>query len=326
MSLQIFTFNLMAPVFTDPDDYPATAEPFIDPPYRRGKWLDLLATIKNTADIISLQEVTDDTTEIIDGVTYFRDGEYKYIKSYLDSEFSGQFFSHDRNYWAKYFDSNPSSSQAYTKNGNALFLKRSRFNNPNWTDLAQSTGNHAVLGQAIDNQTNKTIQIVAVHLDSDVGGNRKTELQEILNKLSHSSNIINIVAGDFNAVLDQGNLKEVIDEANYKDVMIELSVQTGFPLNQRTFPNSSSYYNSPVYKVIDHVIYRSNALTPSTTLVYPGGIYTVPGQTRTGVLSNNLFLTYPELNGYDSNEGIRLTENIKLIGSDHFPVITTFDF
>jgi endonuclease/exonuclease/phosphatase family metal-dependent hydrolase len=325
--LQFLSFNVLAPVYANPTYYFPSTMPFVQREVRRAKIIEMLDLLRPTADVIALQEVSVDTLDVINGVTYLKEGEYKYFLAALQDEYYGFHTSHDRTYWSKYYDyTDPNAYNAYIDTGVALFIRKSKFTNVDFQDVSLGTGNHMILAEA-DAPEGKRVRVAAIHFDSDVGGNRNYEFSQALTHMVPDEDVLNFMLGDFNASFEEATLKHDFDESIFADTMLALEETLNIGgINKRTRPSSETYYNAPHFGPIDHVIFEKAKVTPVTTLWTVPANYGIPGYTVNGVLDNRLFIRYPELHGYDWNEETRVNQGMIELGSDHFPVISTLSY
>lgn len=325
--LQFLTFNVLAPVYADPIYYFPSSIPHLQKETRREKILEMLSLLKTTADVIALEEVSVDTLDVIDGVTYLKEGEYKYFLAALEDEFEGFQCSHDRTYWSKYYDYlDPYSQNAYVDTGNALFFRRSKFSRIDFQDIGLETGNHMILAEA-DAPEGKRMRVAAIHFDSDVGGNRHKEFSQALTHMIPGENVLNFMLGDFNAGFEHSTLKHEMAQSIFADSMISLEqILNIYGLNKNTTPFTSKYSHAPFLRPIDHVIYEKGKVTPSNILSTNPFHYGLPGYTVNGVIDNRLFIRWPELQGRDDNEEARVNQTLIELGSDHFPVVSTLSY
>ena len=272
--IKIITFNILAPCWASPSYYPPSSSIYLDRVYRRGKIINFLKS-RSSVDVISLQEVT----QI----------EYGFIKDALKKDYIGFQSLHAATYWNNWITENP----PWEPNGNAVFLKKSRFTDINFQDIALSDdGNHAVYVQATDLNTNKKVRVAGIHLDSDHPYNRERELKALFDVMSPVTDVTDIVAGDFNIDINYTNLQQDIVKAEFINVLSSIGIKNV------TSPYSSTYYAHAKFGVIDNIIVR-------------GGL-AVDGV----VNSNQLFELYPNT----KDEDPRVTKNMELTGSDHFSV------
>lgn len=275
--IKIVNFNILAPCWASPDYYPASAGPYLDRVYRRAKIINFLNS-RPTADVIALQEVTTQ--------------EFGFIKNALKKNYVAYQSLHSPSYWSNWITENP----PWEPNGNALLIKKSRFSSVVFQDVALSdSGNHASYITAVDNNTNRKVRLVSIHLDSDYPYNREREFSALLALMPERSDTTDIIAGDFNTELGNTNLQQNIVKAHFKNVLSALGI---FDV---TSPYSSTYYGHAVFGVIDNILVRN-------------------GQPLDGMVVNNgLFQLYPNT----KDEDARVTANMQITGSDHFAVEAT---
>jgi endonuclease/exonuclease/phosphatase family metal-dependent hydrolase len=272
--VQVVTFNILAPCWASPSYYPPAAAPYLNRVYRRDRILDFLASQKD-ADIIALQEVTS--------------AEFEFIKNALGGEFLASNCYHSATYWASWITVDP----AWEPNGNALLLKRTRFNEAAFSDLPLSgDGNHAVYAEARDRVTGRHFRIASVHLDSDYTYNRESELQALLERIPPASGFTDIIAGDFNTDVSRAGLQSNLKTAGFQSLLPALGITT-------TTSPWGTYNKSSTFGAIDHITYRN--ASPLTGAVIDFG----------------LLKKYPA----QKDDTTRIVLNLILSGSDHFPVV-----
>jgi endonuclease/exonuclease/phosphatase family metal-dependent hydrolase len=276
MILTVKTLNVLAPCYARPEWYPKSASSYLKTLSRRKRILSFLQSINET-DIISLQEVTDE--------------EFEYYLSTLESTHYSCFVPHERRYWSTYF-----TDATWVPNGNALFIRKYTFHHVIFTAISLGgAGNKAILARCIHKTISIDFRIVSLHVDADIGGNRKDELSSLNKILIPTLYTIDIVAGDFNDVISD-------DLHDFKDALQNVGS------TKPTHPHNSGF-NSTNYQVIDHIIYRYGL-----TILYAD------------VLDYGLWSYFPEVRrvGIDINEENRLKTCLELLGTDHFPVIARF--
>ena len=275
--LKIMSFNILAPCWADPSLYPKDSWPYLDRVYRRDKIINFLLA-NSDVDVIALQEVT--TIE------------FGFINAVLMNEYQGFQSLHAMDYWSNWITHNV----PWEPNGNALFLKKTTFKNIAFNDvLLSDDGNHAAIAMAVHRLTNKNVQVLSVHLDSDHAYNREREFQAALGLMVESSAQIDIIAGDFNIDITKANLSQDITKANFVNVLHEMGV------NEVTSPYLGMYYANSVYGPIDSVLARN--VVPNNANVFDFG----------------LFRIYPN----KKDETMRIVANFQRCGSDHFPISGT---
>lgn len=276
-SLKVFSFNVLAPPWANPDSYPDSSLPYLDRAIRRQAIINTLHNIKGTTDVFCLQE----TTPV----------EFGYFASEL-KEFVGIQANHDPSYWSQYITVNP----PWEPNGTAIFLKKTVFSNVQLSDQPLSnSGNHGALAKATHKATNRKVRFISVHFDSDTGGNRNKEMQAAIQLLAVQQNSIDMIIGDFNSDPAQGNYQVDLQNAGFVDVLDAMGN------TENTTPYATQYSSSTNYGQLDHILVRS--ATPSSG----------------DVIDNNLYVIYPDVTGH-IYEDARITKNMQLVGSDHFPI------
>lgn len=216
--------------------------------------------------------------------------EFEFYRDHLPG-FTGFQNNHDPSYWSKYV----TETIPWELNGTAIFIKNSKFSDIEFEDLINSnTGNHAAFVKATHLESGKRVGVVSIHLDSDTGGNRNKEMNAIIAHLASKSVDVRFIAGDFNFATGNGNFEKDIRTAGYIDVLAAVGN------NDRTHPDDKGYANSRSFQIIDHVLVQNGVPLDGD------------------VIDNNLFVLYPE--NSNTNNDLRVTENIRLIGSDHFAV------
>ena len=319
MTLKICTFNILAPVWAQPIYYPDSSHSKLSWSYRLPIIETFLNIIKDSCSIICLQEVTDDYTEIIDGVIYNRVGTYNDLKNIFGNSWHAIFVANDINYWNNWYANDPTSPYAKIKHGTAVFLKKSVFIQFTLTDLSLSnSGNHCAWIETSYND--QKYHIASIHLDSDNGGNRNAEFNDLINYANYRKTIDpsahQIICGDFNTSTQEGNLSNDIRTSEFKNYLVELSKLTGINLYESTRP---AYYGHG-YE-LDHVIIRGPSVNTNYMSNAPHGL---PSTTISGVIDYNVWVEYPITKPLlKVTNDSRIAKNFDNCGSDHFPVVIT---
>ncbi|MGD9591013.1 MAG: endonuclease/exonuclease/phosphatase family protein [Candidatus Berkiella sp.] len=276
-TLKVVSFNILAPCWASPSYYPESSLPLLNRELRRDRIIAFLQQQASTTDVFALQE----TTQV----------ELQYIKDAMKNSFDLYAAYHSPTYWSNWITNDP----PWEPNGVALLVKKNLLTNINFQDLALSNdGNHAayIIAKRKSNPS-QVIRIASVHLDSDKPYNRERELNSLLEIMSPQSNAIDIIGGDINFEITNGNLKNNLATAGFTDSLTALG-KDGF-----TSPYSTTYYMSSNWSDIDHILIRN--MTP------------LSGE----IISSNLFTIYPD------NEEARINANFSICGSDHFPITAT---
>lgn len=292
--LRVLTLNVLAPNFADPKYYPIGSYGHLSTEKRRNIIIRYLISVKNSFDIISLQEVTDDTVipnffgNLDTGTTHTRFGEYRFFISAL-LEFTSMFIPHDPSHWINYFGSTPELS--YIRNGNAIFFRRSLFTCPIWGDIPMSTGNHAIIGTVIHRPSLCKLRVINIHLDNESNTTRAHELTHVISTIPYHPDIVDIIMGDFNT--DIRHLSDILCDTKFKDTLYQ-------------FGDECLTYALVADKdgPIDRIIYRGSS------------VYLI----STEVIGSSLWKRFPVINSRDPLASLRLNACIDAYGSDHFPV------
>lgn len=246
--------------------------------------LDRVARRRSIIDLLLAQAGTVDVIMLQE----VAQAEFAFFNEALKQNFEGFYVNHAPTYWSSWITPVP----AWEPNGNAIFVRRARFSTIAFRDLAASaSGNHAALFSGVLKNSTKTVRAASIHLDSDSSQNRRQELGAVLAAWPAQASAVDVIAGDFNFETDAGNLKADISKAGYLNVLEQLGTAT------QTHPWTSSYNGADNWGIIDHIITRNS--TP------------LSGR----VIDFDLFKTYP------TDEVSRINSNLRLCGSDHFPLI-----
>lgn len=276
-SIRVFSFNVLAPPWAKASSYPESSLPYLDRTIRRQAVIKTLNGIKDTTDIICLQE----TTPI----------EFGYFASAL-KDFVGLQANHDPSYWSQYITDDP----PWELNGTAIFINKKTFSNISLSDVALSnSGNHGAFATATIKGSDVKVRVISIHLDSDTGGNRNKEMQAAIKLLSTPMLSVDMIVGDFNSSPEQGNYFIDLNRAGFVDVLDAIGN------TELTSPYTTAYSSSNNFGELDHFVVR--------------GATPLSGD----VIDNNLFEIYPAVPS-QTHEQDRITENLKITGSDHFPI------
>jgi len=274
--IKVVSFNILAPCWASPSYYPSGSLPLLNREFRRERIIAFLQQQASTTQIFALQE----TTEV----------ELGYIKNAMKNQYDLYAAYHSPSYWSNWITVDP----PWEKNGVAILVKKGLLSNVTFQDIALSnSGNHAAyLKGVLKSNPQKAIRVASIHLDSDKPYNRERELNALLQAMP-PGNSIDIIAGDFNFEITNGNLKTSLSSVGFVDIL------TALGKDGPTSPYSSTYYKSANMSDIDHVMVRN-------------------AQPQAGeIFSFNLWNLYPD------NEDARINANLAISGSDHFPVTGT---
>ena len=259
-----------------------------DPVYYPASSAPYLNRVDRRQSIISLLKSYQNSVDIL-ALQEVAQVEFNYIKDALQLTHVGFQANHSSSYWSNWI----TSANPWELNGNAIFVRRGLFTNISFEDFPTSnSGNHSALFTGtIRNSGGKTIRAASIHLDSDHAFNRKNEMGAILNKWLTGVNTTDIIAGDFNTETDATNIQTDVRKAGYYDLLEVMGAAS------QTHPWDSKYYGADNWGIIDHIISRGS--TPMSG----------------SVINFNLFSLFP------NDEETRISRNLQLSGSDHFPII-----
>lgn len=233
-TIQIVTFNVLAPCYASPSLYPAGSVLFLEKNRRRERIIGFLNSVSANTDIIALQETTQT--------------EFQYFKSAFEKDFYGFEVYHDAKYWTDW----RLPDLAWEPNGVAIFVRKNSFKDVKFNDLALSDGgNHSAYFEGIHQSTSLKIRAASIHLDSDRDVNRHRELKSLLNYFTPDSTTRDIIAGDFNYGTHNGVIKLYLRKNKFIDVLYKLDRE------EWTSPYSDDWYRSRNNGIIDHVVVRN---------------------------------------------------------------------
>lgn len=319
-TVTICTANTLADYWCDPAWYPESNWEALNTTTRRvaiKNWFDT----HTECDIISIQESQEDMNEwYVANVFPPANFYFHYVYNSLD-------------YWSSWFrtDGTP-----YQKNGVALVVRKDAFHDCVWGDLDLRTGNHASTGVCVHTTTGVDFRVAAIHFDSDTGGGRKKEAEEVMAWMG-PSNGVQVIAGDFNAGIDVTNLQNVvIGNANTgtNGGANGNSEPTGFidPLvyfgiTAQTHPWTDSDGNRR-YGQIDYVVPRFNNANRNSSLPFDQGGAQFYMNNYT-IWNAGVEELYPENNGGQDHVELlanRTKATLELLGSDHYYGSLTLSF
>ena len=255
-SIDIVSFNVLAPIWAAPQWYPADMDAgLLDAEYRRARITAFLDAQAETADVVVLQEV--------------QDSEFPFLAAALGARFEGVMSTNARDFWSNWVD----EDLGWAPNGTAVFIRKTAFGTPDFAELDQASGNSVAWVTARHLATGKRVRIASVHLDSDSQVNRQLELAALLTLWAPGNDdTIDIVGGDINEDTVRGSLAPIIDRAGFVDVLASLGIR------EQTHPWLESYYMADKWGVIDHVLAR-NAI-PVSGDVIDSGVWAIEDETK----------------------------------------------
>ena len=288
--LTIVTFNVLAPVWVNPSDYPCVDPCTLDPPTR----LPLIARCIETmnADVVTLQEVQG--TEDVLG----------WLRDRL--QVSYHFFSatHGPHLWSDYL---PAGQDPSVPHGNTILIRKTV---GSATDFVLSCVELSEDGNTMAVVEGRGLRIFNVHLETLHADIRRAQIASLLQKYpAPTPGGIDILAGDLNAPLPW--LRPLlVEDGEYLPVGC-----VGF-LAAAARPGSSAFAAEQygvefVGQQIDHVMLRGLRETEHAYHAHPAEDYVLlDDKTRVG---------YP---GCVSDEvlGPKVEWILRQYGSDHMPV------
>jgi endonuclease/exonuclease/phosphatase family metal-dependent hydrolase len=271
-TLSVLAFNVLAPLWAAPRWYPDSLDAaLLGRVARRERIAAFLGTAGRARDLVCLQEV--------------EANELPYFQQALGAGFVGAFASHDAHYWSSWLV----PELPWVPNGNALFVRKAAVAGASFADLALGgTGNHAVLLSATLAANGRPLRAASVHLDADSNSGRSVELQSLLAQMPALPGAVDLIAGDINEDAERGTAAGLFKRAGFDDVLAAVGNR------EATHPFSASYYASPRWAVIDHVMARG--ATPQAGDVFDFGLWSIADEVQ------------------------RIAENFRQCGSDHFPI------
>jgi endonuclease/exonuclease/phosphatase family metal-dependent hydrolase len=309
-SLNIVSFNMLAPAFARPASYPEGSGPLLDTAARSAALRQTVSSLASNAfqdgrflqaDAIALQEVQPATLAAL-----FLAG------GLVDSEWFLFNVAHREDYWSRDYVTDPDElvEAPWTSNhfghGNALLIRRASFDPPPGfpftATLNSESGNRAPV--FVGSIGGRPVRISSVHFDS-ANGQRRAEMISHFEQLPPLAGAVDIIAGDFNTDIDTGNTQGEIRRAGFVD---GVSATGG---SDSTLPYSTGHYSSHNKAIVDHVLARG--ATPVEGRIHNYGLFQrFPAKAKGGQR--------------DEIEDARVQAALAEIGADHFPVVVRVAF
>lgn len=270
--LKVYTYNVLAPVFVRPEYYPGVSPSLFDAASRLMMVRNTITTLalEPDTDVICLQEVQEDW--IVP------------LVAAAGVEYMAQWVPHDASHWSSYY----TAEYPYVPNGNLTLIRSSSTaSGVSWDTIVTSTGARFPKASFRIANSGRAVSIYNVHFDSDVGGNRKKELEVVVMDAVPEGiavNAIPVIVGDWNCDLDVSNIQNVLRKSKLRDLIAELGPKT------ETHPFTSKYNDNPLFRCIDNFA-GSARVTASSSVVF---------------------------NIDAPTEAARVSANFSAVGSDHY--------
>lgn len=273
-SVQVLTFNVLAPIWAAPVWYPVDMDmALLDREFRRARTQAFLRSVRDQLDVVCLQEVNQ--------------AELPYYLEALGAEFEGTMAFNDPALWSSWLV----PGIPWEPNGTAIAVRKTRFADRHYEDLPISgDGNHAMVFEGRHRTSGQTVRVQSIHLDSDSTANRVEELRALLLRYPSTPGVVDVVCGDLNEDTITGSAAGLLRRDGYVDVLASVGNR------EPTHPWSASYYSSMRWAVIDHVLVRNGRPVSGDVLDF--GLWAIADETD------------------------RIEANLRLTGSDHFPVVS----
>jgi endonuclease/exonuclease/phosphatase family metal-dependent hydrolase len=214
-----------------------------------------------------------------------QDTELRAFLKALGPGFSGFMAVNDRDWWSNWIV----PELGWAPNGTAVIVKRSSISATSQLDARLSDGNHAAILEGTLGRGGRPVRIASVHLDSDFNNNRLKESRDVIARLPVASGALDVVCGDLNEDGVNGSAGQTFSAAGFVDVLAAVGNR------EPTHPFSSSYNRSARWAIIDHVLVRG--ALPLSGDAIDSGLWAITDEVQ------------------------RIEENLRVIGSDHFPVV-----
>jgi endonuclease/exonuclease/phosphatase family metal-dependent hydrolase len=271
------SFNVLSPSWASPEYYPRCAHEYLFPHESRiERVARYVLTTLGKADIVCFQETQCDLDRKF---AFLLAERYQYFPVY-----------HDDAYWSKWV----TDDRPYLRNGVAVALRRSAFDNISSLDLSLGTGNHAAIVIARHIELDQWFRIASVHFELDDEDIRNAEVEALARFFRPGTNVtkhyVDVIGGDFNSDLDYEVMMTQFLDRGFSDAHRELN------LAQPTHPEGEGD------DVIDHILIRGDNVEVVTAHTYGADIVK----------------SHPERT--DEHKHNRLARCLEYNGSDHFAI------
>lgn len=304
--ITLCTFNVLAPIFADPESYPESVTPLLATTPRSLVVRSRLAALASDAYL--------NGSNVPVSAFFLQETQISFVQTFFEAgglnaaDWSVFTASNDNNYWSSYYETDPEKLAAYPwlaqtgDHGNTILLRSAHFTNIQHTVISTAdSGGKA--NQLVANYNSKVLRFTNVHFDSDNAGKRRRETESVFQQCPLTSGTVDIIGGDLNTNTDTGNIQTDLLVEGFTNVIYSLGKK------DRTQPYRQIYYSSLNWSSLDHFLMRSCSA--------------VDGY----IVNLGLWDTYPiHITGdKDDNQDARLAAALTGNGADHFPVVVTLE-
>lgn len=250
--LAIVSFNVLAPLWVEPDLYPPEVEQTaFDAGARRTSAARVLGSLARIADVVCLQEVLE--------------SEYLTYARALGPAFEGRFASHEHAHWEDGL-----AGQPWQPNGNAVFVRRRAVTGVEFEAIPLGTGNRAVAVAGTHAATGRRLRVYSVQVDPDFQRTRDREIGALLAQAPADPRTTDVVCGDINEDVETGPSSQALRRAGFVDVLAAAGTR------RPTHPFASANYAAAHWAATDHVLVRHAA--PLRGEVHDFGLWAIPDE------------------------------------------------
>ena len=215
--ISMLSFNVLAPSWADPSYYPNVAEKWLIPSGKR---------IERTVKYIVKR--CDDSFDVLDAMAFQETEEmfHTILHGAITTKYHYARANHDDTYWSKHAVASNGRSTLFMSNGVSLALRRDRYDDVSYYDIALGTGNHCVVALARHRASQCTVCFASVHFDSDKSWRRDVEIRNFTNAIESLTDTRRtvVVAGDFNATLEDSIVNMTFTRHAFVDVSSALNM------------------------------------------------------------------------------------------------------
>jgi endonuclease/exonuclease/phosphatase family metal-dependent hydrolase len=308
--ITLCTFNVLAPIFADPESYPESVTSLLGTPSPR------TAVVKaRLASLAGDAYLNGSNVQV--SAFFLQETQISFVESFFGTgglstnAWDIYTASNDNSYWSSYYETDPEKLSAYPwlaqtgDHGNTLLLRKAHFSSEQHSVISTAnSGGKANQLTAV--YSGKTLRFANVHFDSDNAGKRRRETESVFAQTPLTAGVIDVIAGDLNTNTDTGNIQDDLLQNGFINAIYALGKK------DRTQPYRQSYYSSLNWSSLDHFLIRSCSVLDGY------------------IVNLSLWETYPinVANDRDTNQDARLAAALGPggNGADHFPVVVTLEF